>query len=633
MTRLPGWSYARPRPRRLPGGRRVRRPPARATPPRSARRWSAARRCEQVSVHGSTAAPVRRQHDRGTWRADNVVIATGPHGTPARARRPRARDRRAHRPARTATPASCPRRRPRGRGLGLRRADRRRAQPGGPRGRPRRRAATPGCRAATAAWTSSGGWSTGRLVAHHRRGPRPGGCRREPSLQLVGRNDPGQRPSPRPGRAAGARRPAGRPLRRVARTREARFGDDLPSRCTQRTRGMHGLLDAVDDYVAARGLSAEVLAGSARAPVDVPTPVALLDLVRERIGTVRARDRLPARPPVAPAAGHGAGRRIRQYRGVTAAPGVYIVGQRVPAPPRLGLHRRRPARRRTPSSPTPARAATRPPVEPPRSSCDRASGTHDGAATTSSSSAAGSPAPRPPCCSPAPASASRSSTGGVRRRHRFHPRPDARRRAAAVPVGPARPQSSRPGTPPIRGRCSTTPTSESVQVSIRPSPASTPCTRRGATVLDRILVDAAAEAGAEVLHGTTVTDLLPRRHGGRVGWRGRARTPRRRHRRARRARFTVGADGIRSVVAQRAGHRVRPAGPVASAVLYRYFAGLAADGYEWAYGDGSGAGLDPDQRRPDLRLRLAPPRSGCVAARVGRNEARSRRSLSGRSPR
>ena len=38
-------------------------------------------------------------------------------------------------------------------------------------------------------------------------------------------------------------------------------------------------------------------------------------------------------------------------------------------------------------------------------------------------------------------------------------------------------------------------------------------------------------------------------------------------------------------------------------MLYRYVAGLQADGYEWAYGDGCGRRADPDQRRRDLRVR------------------------------
>ena len=59
------------------------------------------------------------------------------------------------------------------------------------------------------------------------------------------------------------------------------------------------------------------------------------------------------------------------------------------------------------------------------------------------------------------------------------------------------------------------------------------------------------------------------------------------------AAVTVGADGIRSVVAQQTGAPTIHQGSTASAVLYRYIRGLDADGYEWAYGDAAGAGLLP----------------------------------------
>ena len=59
------------------------------------------------------------------------------------------------------------------------------------------------------------------------------------------------------------------------------------------------------------------------------------------------------------------------------------------------------------------------------------------------------------------------------------------------------------------------------------------------------------------------------------------------------ASYVVGADGIRSVVADAAGAPVVRRGRHASAVRYAYFEGLDAPGYEWAYGDGAGAGLIP----------------------------------------
>jgi flavin-dependent dehydrogenase len=109
-------------------------------------------------------------------------------------------------------------------------------------------------------------------------------------------------------------------------------------------------------------------------------------------------------------------------------------------------------------------------------------------------------------------------------------------------------------------------------------------------VLDRLLVDAAAEAGVEVRHQTAVTSLLRDGRGGVAGVRtigpwGRES--------AVRAAMTVGADGIRSVVAQAAAAPTVRRGRHASAVLYRYHAHLPVAGYEWAYAPGSAAGLLP----------------------------------------
>ena len=130
---------------------------------------------------------------------------------------------------------------------------------------------------------------------------------------------------------------------------------------------------------------------------------------------------------------------------------------------------------------------------------------------------------------------------------------------------------------------------DTVQVSIRPGPGVPALYAPRRFVVDRILVDAAAAAGVEVLHGAVVTDVLS--DGRRVtGVRGRTRagTPL-----TVRARTTVGADGTRSVVAREVGARVERTATVGAAVLYRYHAGLPARGYEWAYGPGAAAGVIP----------------------------------------
>jgi 2-polyprenyl-6-methoxyphenol hydroxylase-like FAD-dependent oxidoreductase len=56
---------------------------------------------------------------------------------------------------------------------------------------------------------------------------------------------------------------------------------------------------------------------------------------------------------------------------------------------------------------------------------------------------------------------------------------------------------------------------------------------------------------------------------------------------------TVGADGIRSTVAELVQAPILRQSRSCSAVLYRYFTGLSSDGYEWAYGTGAAAGLIP----------------------------------------
>jgi 2-polyprenyl-6-methoxyphenol hydroxylase-like FAD-dependent oxidoreductase len=60
-----------------------------------------------------------------------------------------------------------------------------------------------------------------------------------------------------------------------------------------------------------------------------------------------------------------------------------------------------------------------------------------------------------------------------------------------------------------------------------------------------------------------------------------------------RTRFVVGADGLRSTVAEAVGARVAQHTPAGGEVLFRYHADLAATGYEWAYGPGVAAGLIP----------------------------------------
>jgi flavin-dependent dehydrogenase len=111
------------------------------------------------------------------------------------------------------------------------------------------------------------------------------------------------------------------------------------------------------------------------------------------------------------------------------------------------------------------------------------------------------------------------------------------------------------------------------------------------TVLDRVLADAAIAAGADVRFGVTVTELLRDDTGRVTGVAGHEPDGRRF---LASAPLTVGADGIRSLVAREAGAPViRTARSAGSAFLYGYWDDLPVDGYEWLYAPGSSAGMIP----------------------------------------
>jgi flavin-dependent dehydrogenase len=148
----------------------------------------------------------------------------------------------------------------------------------------------------------------------------------------------------------------------------------------------------------------------------------------------------------------------------------------------------------------------------------------------------------------------------------------------------------RAGTPAIHSTTFHYGDDRTTRVSIRPSPGVDALYAPRRHLLDRVLVEAAAASGADVHHATPVLGLLRaedgRVHGVRVSGRDAREVPVR-------AALTVGADGIGSLVAREVGAPVVLQGRAASALLYRYVADLAADGYSWGYGDAVGAGLIP----------------------------------------
>ncbi len=145
------------------------------------------------------------------------------------------------------------------------------------------------------------------------------------------------------------------------------------------------------------------------------------------------------------------------------------------------------------------------------------------------------------------------------------------------------------GTPPVRHTRFDYGT-DSVAVAIKPTLGVQALYAPRRTVLDPVLVDAAAAAGAEVRFGVAVTGLVRDDADRVVGVRVRERTGKTV---AVRARLTVGADGIRSTVARAAGAATLRAGAGAGAVIYGYWSELPVNGYEWFYRPGYSAGMIP----------------------------------------
>lgn len=131
---------------------------------------------------------------------------------------------------------------------------------------------------------------------------------------------------------------------------------------------------------------------------------------------------------------------------------------------------------------------------------------------------------------------------------------------------------------------------ERVSVPIAPSDGVDALYAPRRTVLDSILVDAAWQAGAEVRFGVIVDDLLNDGIGRVIGIRARNEQG---EEIEIDADVVVGADGIRSVVAQAVGASTTRRAVNGGAVVYGYHSGIDAAGYEWAYGPGSSAGLIP----------------------------------------
>jgi flavin-dependent dehydrogenase len=164
------------------------------------------------------------------------------------------------------------------------------------------------------------------------------------------------------------------------------------------------------------------------------------------------------------------------------------------------------------------------------------------------------------------------------------------------------------GTPPVRKVVFDYP-DERVPITIKPSRGVDALYAPRRTVLDRVIVDGARAAGAEARFGVTVSDLL---HDGSAvtGVVGRDNTAAVHAR----ADLVIGADGIRSTVARLVDAPTTRVGTSDNAVIYGYWEGVQAAGYEWFYRPGFAAGAIPTNNAHTLIFAAIPPEHFHAAA-------------------
>jgi flavin-dependent dehydrogenase len=110
------------------------------------------------------------------------------------------------------------------------------------------------------------------------------------------------------------------------------------------------------------------------------------------------------------------------------------------------------------------------------------------------------------------------------------------------------------------------------------------------TVIDRLLVDAARQAGAEIAFETELVDLVRAGNGRVCGVRLAEGHDRQRQVSAE---LVIGADGIRSMVARLVGAECYRTGRHATGVIFAYWSDTGVDGYHWYYNTGVSAGAIP----------------------------------------
>jgi flavin-dependent dehydrogenase len=145
------------------------------------------------------------------------------------------------------------------------------------------------------------------------------------------------------------------------------------------------------------------------------------------------------------------------------------------------------------------------------------------------------------------------------------------------------------GTPPVR-ESTFYYGGEAVHIDIKPEHGVDFLCAPRRTVLDRVLVDAASAAGAEMRHEVAVGGLRFAADGRVTGVELRDRAN---DGVAVDAAVVIGADGRQSTVAKLAGARTYVEGRAGSGYVYGYYAGMVDDGFHWHFADGCAAGRIP----------------------------------------
>jgi menaquinone-9 beta-reductase len=145
------------------------------------------------------------------------------------------------------------------------------------------------------------------------------------------------------------------------------------------------------------------------------------------------------------------------------------------------------------------------------------------------------------------------------------------------------------GTPPIR-RATFSYNGDELSVPIKPRDGVDALYAPRRTVVDRVLVDAAARAGVEVSFGLRLVDV-ERAINGRVT--GVVVHDEDHETAVVGAPLVIGADGLRSTLARLVGAETYRRGTHSGAVVYGYWSGLPVSGYRWSYGPGVAVGAIP----------------------------------------